>query len=78
MKIRSLLNLVLVTALLMLSGLIWPVLAAEHIQTQGSRDANRQEAERLWELAIAAKGVASACTPLVLYKSQFAKRYGTD
>jgi len=56
MKIRSLLNLVLVTALLMLSGLIWPVLAAEHIQTQGSRDANRQEAERLWELAIAAKG----------------------
>lgn len=56
MKNRSLLNLVLVTALLMLSGLVWPVLSAEHIRTQSSHDANRQEAERLWELAIAAKG----------------------
>ncbi|HEX5964827.1 MAG TPA: hypothetical protein VFY51_02810, partial [Pyrinomonadaceae bacterium] len=56
MKFRSLLNTVLVTTLLMLSASVCPVLSAEHIQTQSSEDANRQEAERLWELAIAAKG----------------------
>jgi len=57
MKIRSLLNLVLVAAVVMLSGIVWPVLPAEHVRTQSSEDdANRQEAERLWELAIAAKG----------------------
>ncbi len=40
----------------MSSGVVRPVLSAEYIPTQSSEDANRQEAERLWELAIAAKG----------------------
>jgi len=55
MRIRSL-NSVLVAALLILSASVCPVLSAEHKQTQSSQDANRAEAERLWELAIAAKG----------------------